>query len=325
MKMRWIALLVMAVWLMWDGIWQTAAQEATAVPTLTPVTVTPRADGSIVHIVGPTDTFWSIAIQYAPVLGMTPEEALPYIQELNGNPAFVVAGQELLIREATSAVTPTGEAETPTPETTSEGETTATPEGEVVVVEGQPLDATPTLEATATGQTTQATAACVSAFEDKNGNGQFDADTDVVKTEVAITLFKDGQTISTYITNATEEEHCFEDLEAGAYQVQMFLPANYVATTADSWTVTANEGEVTSVAFGLQPQETAVAETGSTGAGGGGGGETAVTPEAASETTAETTTEASDGPFSNVGTIVVIVAIILILLAGAGVVMLRRG
>jgi hypothetical protein len=318
MKMKLIALLVVAIWVAGGGSGQTAAQEATAVPTLTPVTVTPRADGSIVHIVGPTDTFWSIAIQYAPVLGMTPEEALPHIQELNGNPAFVVAGEELLIRAATSPATPTGEAETPTPETTAEAETTPIPE-DVVVVEGQPLEATPTPEATPAGQTSQNSAACVSAFEDVNGNGQFDAETDAAKTEVAITLSSGGQTIATYITNETETEHCFEDLEPGAYQVQVVLPANYVATTADSWTITVNEGEVTSVAFGLQFQETAVADTSSTGAG--GGGETAVTPEAAPETSSET----SNGPFSNAGTIVVIVAIILILLAGAGVVMLRRG
>ena len=52
-----------------------------AVPPTPFPTPTPRADGAIVHVVQPGDSFWSIAIRYAPAINMSPEEALPHIQE----------------------------------------------------------------------------------------------------------------------------------------------------------------------------------------------------------------------------------------------------
>lgn len=297
----------------------TAAQ---ATPAATPTSsVTPREDGSIVHRVVANDTFWSIAIQYAPVLGIPAEQALTQIRELNDNPQFVVIGQELLIREAGNFVQggtsgaeaqPTSEA---TVEATAEG-------GETIVVEGAPLTETVTPEATAVDES-QRTAICASAFDDMNGNGEFEASVDKLKADVAITLFKDGQTVSTYITDGFTEEHCFEDLTPGAYQVQLFPPANFVATTADSWAVNVSEGMLQPVQFGVQYREpeAVVAEVDSAA------NDTAVT-EAPAPTPAPTTTETTTNDssiFSNIGMFVIIAAVVLLLLAGAGIVMLRRG
>ncbi|VAW43234.1 hypothetical protein MNBD_CHLOROFLEXI01-1897 [hydrothermal vent metagenome] len=73
---------------------------APAGPTATPFpTPTPRPDGAIIHTVNSGESFWSIAIQYAPALGVTPEEALPIIRDLNGGSTFVAVGQEVLIKE----------------------------------------------------------------------------------------------------------------------------------------------------------------------------------------------------------------------------------
>lgn len=316
-----------------------APAAAPVLPTLPPPT--PRADGSIVHVVGAGDTFWGIAIQYASVLGLTPEQALPAIQELNGNPAFLNAGQELLIQAAgatAAADTGTGggagedadaaastTTETITNTNTTE-EATAVPETDtaVIVVEGAA-----TAEPTATAAPAGPTGVCVTAFEDVNGNGAYETDSETLKADAAITLFKDGTTVSTYITDGLNEVHCFEQLVPGSYQVQLYPPANYVPTTADSWAVDVAEGLFIPVSFGMQLAETApneVADATTTEQPADSGSETAVDTTTTEETTTEEApAEDSNGIFSSIGGIVIIVAVVLVLLAGAGVVMLRRG
>lgn len=290
------------------------------------IEVTPREDGSIIHIVGANDSFWTIAIRYAPTLNMPPEEALPHIQGLNGSPQFVIAGQELLIRA------PGNYGDTPTGGSSAGAETSAatTPEGgeesreaetgqDVIVVEGEPLAGTDAPAVTVTPEALPPSGICISAFEDENGNGQFDESTEALKAEAAITLLKDGRTQTTYITDGVTSEHCFEDLETGAYEVKLFPPANYMPTTADSWAITVNAGELTPVQFGMQRQEVQVVEVAEVNTD---EMETAVMPI---PTTAPAALAAEGGGGTNVGLIVVTIAIILILLAGAGVVMLRRG
>ena len=67
-------------------------------PTLYPApTPTPRADGAVVHIVQSGDSIWSLAANYADVMGITPQEALTAIPELNNNPAVLRSGMELII------------------------------------------------------------------------------------------------------------------------------------------------------------------------------------------------------------------------------------
>ncbi len=297
-----------------------SAPAQTATPFPTP---TPRADGSIVHVVSGSDTFWSIAIQYAPALDMTPEDALPYIMELNNSPAFIAAGQELLIKEP-GAVSVTAEEDGTADETSSE---TAAEEGEEIVVEGSAEEVTPEPEATAVpAQETvsetasgEPTGVCVSAFSDLNGNGQLDEATEGLLSDAAITLFQAGTTVSTYITDGISEPHCFENLDVDSYEVRIFPPANYQATTADSWGVAVSDGVMVSVAFGVQEAtEVASLEDGTTDQS---------TDELATDSAGEATEQAdeSGGLFSNVGGIVIGIAVFLLLLAGAGVMLLRRG
>lgn len=301
-------------------------------PTATPFpTPTPRPDGSIIHVVNTGDTFWTIAIQYASALGVTPEEALPIIRELNNNPAFIAVGQELIIKEPGAVVAaPEPTAEAPAEETSEapagEAETTE----EVIEVEGTETDAAETdAPAAPTDEPVESAAApttgtiCVAAFDDQNADGVRDEATEGLQVDAAITIFRGGSTVATHITTGVSEPYCFENLSPDTYQVQIFPPADYQPTTSPSWAVSVAEGAQISVAFGtrLDPQETAVADT------------TTSTTDTASEDTASAPAETTEtapaeeegGFFSSIGGIVLVVAAILVLLAGVGVVMLRRG
>lgn len=298
---------------------------AAPAPTLAPVQVTPNQDGSITHVVGTGDSFWSIAIKYAAVLNLAPEQALPQIQELNGSPKFVNAGQELIIREAGNYDdTPPAE-ETTEEAAVREGEAAASQE-DVIVVEGEDIEAAATVEPTAVATASGPAGICISAFNDENGNGSFDGAPEAMKADAAITLFKDGNTVTTYITDGVTDVHCFENLETGTYQVQLYPPANYVPTSADSWAISVAEGVYIPLEFGMQfvsASDAAAEELAAVDAAGAAATDenetTAVAPES------ETAAAEDGGLLSNVGGILVVVAVILVLLAGAGVVMLRRG
>jgi SdrD B-like domain/LysM domain len=290
-------------------------------PTATPFpTPTPRPDGAIIHTVNTGDSLWSIAIQYASALGVTPEEALPIIRELNGNPAFVTVGQEIIIKEPGEVVA----APEPTAETVAEEAVSdEAASEEVIEVEGtNEEEAVAEVVAVAAETETVATAGiiCVSAFDDQNADGARDEATEGLQADAAITIFRGGSTISTYITDGSSEPYCFENLAPDTYQVQIFPPANYQPTTSPSWAVSVAEGAQISVGFGTQlmTAETAVAAVDNTA----DGGETAVAETAAD---AESAPADEGGFFSSIGGIILVVAAILILLAGVGVVMLRRG
>jgi hypothetical protein len=269
---------------------QPAAPPAAPLPT-----VTPRADGAVVHLVQPGDTLWAIAFQYAETLDMPAEEALPHIRELNNDPAFITVGQELMIvepsgnesagdDEAAATGTPGGEgdgtttaAATPdeseaatTPEATSEGTAGATPEGSAAATpeEGETALVAPTSEseepaeepATEASGGESAGGICVTVYEDASGDGVRDNGEGLLA-DAAVTLSRAGNTISTYITDGTTEPYCFEVAEADTYQVQIYPPADYVVTGEASWAVAVTEGANFPVSFGLQSSSDAAAVT----------------------------------------------------------------
>ena len=310
-----------------------SAASVPAAPATPAPTPTPRADGSIVHVVGAGDTFWTIAIQYAAALEMTPEEALPHIQQLNNNPAFISAGQELLIREP-GAVPPPAEASEEDAEvgaTSAEEEAVEGGSEETIVVEGEAEADEGAAESEESGETpievpaeeasSAPTGICVSAYADLNGDGQRDEATENFMSDAAITLFQAGTTVSTYITDGISEPHCFENLEADAYEVRIFPPANYQATTSDSWAIAISDGVMVPVSFGVQEAvQVAAVDTSA---------ELPAESEAATESTSDTTEDAAaqvEEPGGlNIGMIVLVIAVFLVILAGVGVVLLRRG
>ena len=302
------------------------AAPVVAQPVATIVPPTPRADGAIVHVVQPGESLWLIAIQYADTLGMSAEEALPYIQELNDSPAFINPGDELIIQEGTAAA-PTAEASaeataegTPSAEETAEGseETaeSATPGAESPDEAGGEEVASESSSADERAAAPAGTI-CVASFQDANADGQRNESEELVA-NAAIAIARAGTTVSTYITDGASEPYCFELAEADSYQLQLYPPAGYSATTEDNWAVSIADGQSYTVSFGLS-------ETAQTAADSQAGAEEAMTEPDAATTDDEAATEQSDGPFGNLGVVILGVAAVLVLLAVVGVVMLRRG
>lgn len=297
-----------------------ASAPAPAGPTAAPLpTATPRADGAVVHIVQPGDSFWSLAIKYAETMGITPEEALREIPERNNNPSVISNGMELII------VPPSEDGGQAAAQETEEGsdadlEATATPETEENAGNEPSEGATATpAEESAPDSTIaellpQITAGsiCVQVFEDLNNDGVRAEDGELGLTDQAITISQDGNTITTYITDGSGELHCFEDLESGTYQVQVFPTADYMVAGDDSWAVAIAEGVMMPVSFGLQKAPESVADA---------GGQDANSPG----DTAAAEGNTGGGMSDYIGTIVLAVAAVLIILAGAGVYLLRRG
>lgn len=263
----------------------------------------------MIHTVQAGDSFWGLAIRYANVMGLAPEDAVRTIQELNNSPAVINPGDELII------VPPRAGAAAAAVET-SEAEEEVVEEEETAVAEPEP-EPTEEPEAEASGMTN---GICVSAYHDLNGDGQRDPNTEPLLGDAAITIFQGGRSVASYVTDGQGDPYCFENLPADTYQVQVFPPTGYQATTPESWAIVVAEGVVIPVAFGLQEAPETVAmvsdatpvdegETASVE-------ETAVSPDPAPES--------SRGGLASISGILLIGAAILVMLAGVGVYLLRR-
>ena len=203
---------------------------------------------------------WGIAIAYAETLGMAPIDALAHLQELNNNPTFLNPNDEILIVAANAAQPTEAAAEgTPAEGTPAEG----TPAAEATAA-GTPAEGETAAETTAetpaaeTGAETPAAGAtpaadfepvealagtiCVAAFHDVNADGQRN-EGEVLVADAAIAIARAGTTTSTYITDGQSEPYCFELTEADSYQLQLYPPAGFAATTEDNWAVSIANGE----------------------------------------------------------------------------------
>ncbi len=289
---------------------QSAPPVTAAQPAATIAPPPPREDGSIVHVVQAGESMWVIAIRYAQTLGMAPEDALPYLQELNNSPAFLNPGDEVLIQTGAPPTEPA-----PTEEPTVEAE--ATSEGEATEEEATAASETEG-EAAADFEPVEELAGtiCVGAFLDANADGQRN-DGESLVPNAAIAIARGGNTVSTYITDGESEPFCFELTQADSYELQLYPPAGFASTTEDNWAVSIANGESYTVSFGLSETTQTVADTSRTDTTGVAADETAATAD-------EAATEDAGGG-SNLGLIVLGVAAVLAVLAVVGVVLLRRG
>lgn len=289
-----------------------SAPSAPVAPLPTPEPPTPRADGSVVHVVQSGDSLWTIAIRYAGVMGLAPQEALARLQELNNNPEFINVGQELLIMPA-SATPPT-----PTPEAESGAETSALRFSASAAVtettgeEGEEATPEPTAEPEQQGATL-----CLSAFRDDNSDGVLNQGAESLLANAALTIARANETVVTAVTDGVTPEQCFSGLMPDTYQVRFYPPANFRASTEDSWVVTLTEGMQVSVSFGALVNEEVVEVAAVS---------QAIEPiaEMASGSTAMVPALEVSESGTAVGPIVIGLAVFLVVLAAVGIVLLRR-
>jgi len=315
-----------------------------AQPAATIVPPTPRPDGSIVHTVVSGDTLWVIAIQYAEVLGLAPLDALAAIRELNNDPTFINPGDEILIKAGTGEApaattdagtpTATGEAGTPAADATVAGD--ATPDaaigGDATAEPSTATDASATTAAGAgdTGGDAATPAAvagtiCVGTFLDANADGQRNEGEELVA-NAAVAISRGGTTVSTYITDGVSEPYCFELTEADSYQLQLYPPAGFAATTEDNWAVSIANGESYTVLFGLSNAPASDAAAAADATTQQTAGDQAAATETAGGTVDDATANDDGGLFSGqLGIIVLGVGGFLLVLAALGVYLLRRG
>jgi LysM repeat protein len=217
-----------------------------------PATATPRPDGSVVHTVQSGETLWSIAIRYTPT-GMTADQMLERIKNLNNDPTLIYPGQELVIAVP----------QNPLPVASSAAEAATQPESPATEAQSPATEAqSPTAEAQAPAAEAQSPAAqaqpstassaiCVLAYHDRNVNGAYDADTEEKLPNAGFTLSnQNGNVVGSYVSDGVNEPHCFEQLIQDTYLVQLTKPAGYNAVTSEYWAITLQQGQTANIILG---------------------------------------------------------------------------
>jgi hypothetical protein len=198
-----------------------AAQEGYA-PNLQPtafLTPTPGPDGRIVYTVQENDSFWSIAA----IAGLTLDE----LYALNGIQPndYAVPGMELVLGFA--------------------GPTEPTVDPSTVIT---PTPASPTSTPLfSTGEI------CILLFNDTNGDARLEDGEPALSGGKISIVDVSGVVAVEATTGENPEGECFEDLEAGDYNVSAAVPEEYNPTTSMSLPIRLIAGDVKYVQFGAQP------------------------------------------------------------------------
>lgn len=121
------------------------------------------------------------------------------------------------------------------------------------------VTATTTLEPTETSTNTPEPPTggtiCVNAFADENSNGQHE-ESEGSMAGVTFTIVRDGEVAAQGISTGPQPI-CFDELEAGSYQVAQTVPATLEMTTGANTEISLNEGQTIRIEFGsrVRPEE----------------------------------------------------------------------
>ncbi len=256
-------------------------------PQATPqpqVQVTPNAQGAVVHTIVAGDTLFALSFQY--------DVPLEDIYTLNGlnSQSILQIGQQIIIKagpggqvpaQPTAAPTTAPEAAQPTPAATDNA--AQTPEATA----GVEPTATPPQVADNTNKL------CVFAFNDGNGDGIRQSDEGTVAGANFDVIDAQGSSVATYTSANEPDPHCFTNLAAGSYTVDVQPAPDTSATSDKRWGVALTSGSTVNINFGSEG-------SGATG----------------SNTQPETTPEKSSGGSSIGGLLGGAVGLILLLAAG---------
>ena len=185
-----------------------------------------RSDGTVIHVVQKDDTLFGIALAY----GVTVDD----IVQLNHLQAgdFLQIGQELIVKGSAAPVPTSNSMTTP----------------QSAAVAPQPTSAASQAAVVAPGKA----GLCIQAFNDRNGNGIYDENEELVA-NVQFTVMSGTDQAAAYTTNGVDEPHCLTSLSSGVYLVRIEAPKNYVATTDEDMGVALAPGQTANVSFGVQP------------------------------------------------------------------------
>ncbi len=183
-----------------------------------------KTDGTVVHTVQKDDTLFGIALAY----GVTVDELVQLNRIQTGD--YLQIGQELVVK-GTPASAPA-----PAPQPTA-----AVPQPTAVA--GKPA---------AVAAALAKAGLCVQAFNDRNTNGMYDGNEELVA-NIEFDVLSSAEQVATYTTNGVDEPHCLTDLPSGAYTVRIVAPMNYAATTDQQMGVALASGQTANVSFGVQP------------------------------------------------------------------------
>lgn len=181
-----------------------------------------RADGTVVHTVQKDDTLFGIALAY----GVTVDEIVQLNHLQTGD--FLQIGQELIVKGSAA------------PAPALAPKTTAAPQP-------SPAASKPTAVAMALAKA----GLCVQAFNDRNGNGVYDGNEELVA-NIKFAVFSGADQVADYTTNGVDEPHCMTGLPSGAYTVRIEAPKSYAATTDQQMGVALASGQTANVSFGVK-------------------------------------------------------------------------
>lgn len=189
-------------------------------------TATPLADGRILYLVQEGDTLWKISA----ITGV-PIDELERLNNINREDPLQV-GTTLLIR----VITPTYA------EPTLAFLPSATPSPLPVKGKGT---------------------ICVSFFDDANGDGSRQTDTEdfVVGGQVSVALV-DGTEVGNHTIDDPTQEYCFVDIPSGNYSIAAAAPKNYNPTAEMSKSLTLEPGATAKVSFPVQTTKPAASDGG---------------------------------------------------------------
>ena len=185
-----------------------------------------RPDGSLVHVVQPNDTLFGMALTY----GVTVDEIMRLNNLQPGQ--FLQLGQELIIKSPTAPAAPP-----------------PAPKPAVGASAPQPTAVAAAPGAWAAPSTPGGL--CIQAFNDRNGNGVYDANEELVAS-VKFNVMAGSESVAAYTTNGADEPHCFTGLPARAYTVRVESPKNATPTTDEQVGVALAAGQTANVSFGVQ-------------------------------------------------------------------------